>query len=120
MEIGPLSEELLRLQVPLDDQMLVENVVGAMRALCTSWKLDSSPTGYTIRGTLHPDNFEISLHQMQLLSHINPVRVDNISVVRVASRNELVVQLLNASQPVAVRTNRILVLTQTTKRMKFF
>ena len=115
-----LTEELVRLQVPLDDQMLVENVVGAMRTLCTGWKLDSTPTGYTIRGMLNPDTFEISVHQMQLLMQVNPVRVENIAVARVASRTELVVHLLNASQPVAVRTNRLLILSQTTKRMRFF
>ena len=63
MEDHLLLEELQRLQVPEDDQVLLENLMAAMRTLCTAWRMDKSDTGYTIRGAIGHECIEVDLDQ---------------------------------------------------------
>ena len=116
MEDHLLLEELQRLQVPEDDQVLLENLMAAMRTLCTAWRMDKSDTGYTIRGAIGHECFEVDLEDLQLLVAVNPVRVDGVAVVRSGGRSELVVRVLNCKQPISVRTNRVLITTQAKRR----
>jgi len=116
MEDHLLMEELQRLQVPEDDQVLLENLMAAMRTLCTAWRMDKSDTGYTIRGAIGHECFEVDLEDLQLLVAVNPVRVDGVAVARSGGRSELVVRVLNCKQPISVRTNRVLITTQAKRR----
>lgn len=87
-----------------DDQILLHNVLTAMRACeaCSSYRVDVVPTGFLVRGLLSDDNFEIDSDDIFMVGEVCALRIERLAVARSAGRNELVVKVLNCKQRVMI------------------
>ena len=106
-----------------DDEVLLTNVLTAMYAgdICSSYKIHTIPNGYLIRGSiLCEDNFEIELDDLQLITSVNPIRIERVAICKCGGGNtELVVKLLNCKQRVMIATSTTFTATKKRKYTHF-
>jgi hypothetical protein len=96
-----------------DDRALLHNVLAAMSgaASCKSYKIDVVTTGFVLRGRLDTEVFELDSQDLFLILSISPLKIDRVSVARVAGHTELVVRVLNSRQ--RIMAERVLTVTAT-------
>lgn len=90
--------------IPDDDRVVLHNVLTAMHACgaCHSYRVDTTQTGFLIRGLLSDEAFEIDSDDIFLVGEVCSLRVERVAVARTAGQNELVVKVLNTKQRVMI------------------
>jgi hypothetical protein len=89
-----------------DDEVLLLTVLSALCSmdLCSRFcvQLGQAPHEFQIRGTLHPEHFEVGLDDMQFMQAASPLRVEHVMVVRRLGVNEVVLTVLSTRRRLMV------------------
>lgn len=103
------------------DRVLVQNTIYAVMAckhpeqLCVSWNVSCLNTHYQITALL-PDDFDVSLVDLEFIQSLNPMRIALVSIVAAGGKAKVVIKVLNHRQRVQL-TQGDLIITQKKRKM---
>ena len=104
-----------------DDEVLLTSVLSVLCSLdvCSGYRVEpcQQATAFMIRGTLHDENFEIGLDDMQFIHTANPLRVEHVAVSRCEGNNELLVKVINSKQRVMVTEDSVFFVCNRKRKM---
>jgi hypothetical protein len=95
--------------VKQEDRVLVRNVIYVLHAckhperLCVSWTVNNTRTGYEVTGFMDPaKDFEVWLEDLELISMVDRLRVQSISIRKSGETPQILIKILSKSEPVMI------------------
>jgi hypothetical protein len=95
--------------VKQEDRILVRNVIYMLHAckhpdrLCVSWTVSNTRNGYDVTGFMDPaKDFEVWKEDLELISQVDPLRVQSISIRKSGETPQILIKVLSKSEPVMI------------------